>query len=173
MASGMPWAGTIRLRFASRIWPNGASRAIYAYCNGLSGAYRTATTSLIDCSKLEVLADATRTIFAAHSEEAAPDLTQVQHFDRQRPYICFDLRDYLLQIATADEMSLLDQALAATVIYRAATPSILGTVPVNTHCGLSTYAMGSGDATLDSYYTTLDWYQQVYPISNPEINKNH
>lgn len=90
----------------------------------------------------------------------------MQHFDRQRPYICFDLRDYLSKIATADEMSLLDQALAATVIYRAATPSILGTVPVNTHCGLSTYALGSGDATLDSYYTTLDWYQQVYPIAN-------
>ena len=173
MGAGMPYTLTIPLLFDYRLDLSSVCHAIYTYYNGLSGAYRTATTSLIDCGKLEVLADATRTIFAAHSEEAAPDLTQVQHFDRQRPYICFDLRDYLLQIATADEMSLLDQALAATVIYQAATPSILGTIAVNTHCGLSSYALGSGDSALDSYYTTLDWYQQVYPISNQEINKNH
>ena len=56
------------------------------------------------------------------------------------------------------------QALNETILYQAATPAILGALLVRTHCGLSCYVLGTGDSTLDRYYTTLDWYQQVYPI---------
>ncbi|HIZ26126.1 MAG TPA: hypothetical protein H9969_03525 [Candidatus Barnesiella merdipullorum] len=165
MGAGMPYTLNIPLLFDYTLNLGNVCQSIYDYYNGMSGVYRTATTSLIDCSKLEVLADAVRPIFEAHSNEAAPDLSGVQHFDRQRPYIFFDLRDYLSQIATDDEMARLDQALAECVLYQAATPSILGSLPIYHHCGLSCYALGSGDATLDSYYTTLDWYQQVYPTN--------
>ena len=38
----------------------------------------------------------------------------------------------------------------------------LATGSVYTHCGLTCYALGTGDATLDRYYRTLDWYERVY-----------
>lgn len=166
MGAGMPYTLTIPLLFDYRLDLSGVCHAIYTYYNSLSGAYRTATTCLVDCNELETLADAARTIFEAHRDEAMPSLSGVQHFDRYTPYICYDLRDYLSQLATADELYLLDQALAETVLYQAATPSILGVLNIDTHCGLSCYAIGSGDSTLDNYYTTLDWYRQVYPIDN-------
>lgn len=166
MGAGMPYTLTIPLLFDYHLDLSEVCHTIYNYYNNQSGAYRTATTSLVDCNKLDRLADATRIIFEAHSNEIMPDLSEVQHFDRYTPYICYDLRDYLSQIATTDEMARLDQALAETILYQAATPAILGSITVHTHCGLSCYAMGTGDATLDSYYTTLDWYRQVYPIEN-------
>ncbi len=164
MGAGMPYTLTMPRLFDYQLDLSGVCRTIYDHYNSQSGPYRTATISLIDCSRIEVLADAARTIFEAHAQDAMPDLSEVQHFDRDTPYICYDLRDYLSQIATTDEMARLDQALAETILYQAATPAILGSITVHTHCGLTCYAMSSGNATLDSYYTTLDWYRQVYPI---------
>lgn len=166
MGAGMPYTLTMPRLFDYQLDLSEVCRTIYDYYNNQSGAYRTATVSLVNCGKLEVLADAARTIFEAHAQDAMPNLSGVQHFDRYTPYISYDMRDYLSQLATADELYLLDQALAETVLYQAATPSILGVLTINTHCGLTCYAMGTGDATLDSYYTTLDWYRQVYPIEN-------
>lgn len=166
MGAGMPYTLTMPRLFDYQLDLSGVCRTIYDHYNSQSGPYRTATISLIDCSRIEVLADAARTIFEAHAQDAMPDLSDVQHFDRYTPYICYDMRDYLSQLATTDELYLLDQALAETVLYQAATPSVLGILTINTHCGLSCYAMGSGNSTLDDYYTTLDWYRQVYPIEN-------
>lgn len=164
LGAGMPYALTIPLLFDYQLNLGQVCQAIYNHYNSQTGAYRTATTSLVDCQKLEGLADALRTIFEAHRGEATPDLTNVQHFDRRYPYICYDLRDYVAQFASTDELQQLDQALAESVLYQAATPAILGALPVHAHCGLSCYVWGTGDSTLDQYYTTLDWYQQVYPI---------
>lgn len=164
MGAGMPYALTIPLLFDYQLNLGQVCQAIYNHYNSQTGAYRTATTSLVDCQGLEGLADAVRTIFEAHRGETVPDLSNVQHFDRSYPYICYDLRDYLAQFASTDELQQLDQALNETILYQAATPAILGALLVRTHCGLSCYVLGTGDSTLDRYYTTLDWYQQVYPI---------
>ncbi len=162
MGAGMPYSLTIPLLFDYKLVLEAVSDAIYTYYNAQSGAYRTATTGVIDCHKLEVLADAVETILYNHRNDVMPSTTDIQHFDRQYPYICFDLRDFLSQITDSNEAALLDRALAETVLYQAATPALLENVAVRTHCGLSCYILGTGDATLDRYYKTLDWYNRVY-----------
>ena len=82
------------------------------------------------------------------------------------PYICFDLQDFLSRIATPDENTGLEQALSQAILYHAATPSVMGDVSIYKHCGLSCYILGTGNTTLDRYYTTLDWYKRVYPDNN-------
>ena len=95
-----------------------------------------------------------------------PDISNIQHFDRQPPYICFDLQDFLSQIATPDENTGLEQALSQAILYHAATPSVKGEDSNYKHCCLSCYILGTGNTTLDRYYTTLDWYKRVYPDNN-------
>ena len=163
MGAGMPYAITIPLLFEYQLDLKQVCEAIYTYYNALSGAYRTATTGLVDCRNLYLLGETVKAILEIHGNGAIPDISAIQHFDRQWPYICFDLRDFLSQIATDEELATLDQALSQTVLYQAATPSILGDVSVYKHCGLSCYILGTGDSVLDQYYTTLDWYKQAYP----------
>lgn len=114
----------------------------------------------------EALADSIHEIFEAHRNDAMPDISNIQHFDRQPPYICFDLQDFLSRIATPDENTGLEQALSQAILYHAATPSVMGDVSIYKHCGLSCYILGTGNTTLDRYYTTLDWYKRVYPDNN-------
>ena len=139
---------------------------IYTYYNAQNGAYRTSTVGLADCHRLEALADSIHEIFEAHRNDAMPDISNIQHFDRQPPYICFDLQDFLSRIATPDENTGLEQALSQAILYHAATPSVMGDVSIYKHCGLSCYILGTGNTTLDRYYTTLDWYKRVYPDNN-------
>ena len=166
MGAGMPYALTIPALFEYQLDLKKVGEAIYTHYNALSGAYRTATIGLLDCHKLETLAEAVESILYNHRGDAMPTLSNVQHFDRRTPYICFDLRDFFSQITTDEELASLDQALSQTVLYQAATPAILGDVSVYTHCGLTCYALGAGDATLDQYYRTLDWYERVYSTTD-------
>ncbi len=166
MGAGMPYALTIPALFEYQLDLKKVGEAIYTHYNALSGAYRTATIGLLDCHKLETLAEAVESILYNHRGDAMPTLSNVQHFDRRTPYICFDLRDFFSQITTDEELVSLDQALSQTVLYQAATPAILGDVSVYTHCGLTCYVLGTGDATLDRYYRTLDWYERVYSTTD-------
>ena len=166
LGAGMPYSLTIPKLFDYHLDLKDVCNTIYTYHNAQSGAYRTSTVGLVDCHRLEALADSIHEIFEAHRNDAMPDISNIQHFDRQPPYICFDLQDFLSRIATPDENTGLEQALSQAILYHAATPSVMGDVSIYKHCGLSCYILGTGNTTLDRYYTTLDWYKRVYPDNN-------
>lgn len=121
---------------------------------------------LADCHRLEALADSIHEIFEAHRNDAMPDISNIQHFDRQPPYICFDLQDFLSRIATPDENTGLEQALSQAILYHAAIPFGHGRCLHLQTLRPSCYILGTGNTTLDRYYTTLDWYKRVYPDNN-------
>ena len=134
----------------------------YDYYNAQTGISRTATVSLVDCSKLEELAAVSRKIFSAHKADIAqvnPDA--VQHYYTGSKRWFYDLTDYIKQFATDSEFREFSVAMNNCVISKYATEWILGVVYVRTHCGLSTYIPIESATTLNTYYQCLDWAQDT------------
>ena len=134
----------------------------YDYYDAQSGASRTATVSLIDCSRLDGLAAASAKIFRAHKADMPlVDPSAVQRYYTGNKHWFYDLTDYVSQFATESEMKEFSAAMAQCVLCKYATEWILGAVHVRTHSGLSTYIPISNATYLNSYYKTLDWTQDT------------
>ena len=130
-----------------------------------SGVYHSATTSLVDCGRLEELAIVCKPLFARYGEALRVlDDRQVQGFGGAGKPWYFDLRDMLEQAgATAAELEGLDAALARCIIYKADTGQYYsmfepgGIVKIRAFCGLSMYLPSTGSAYLDGFYRGLAW----------------
>lgn len=134
----------------------------YDYYNSLSGMSRTATVSLIDCSKLEELASVCKKIFRSHRDDMAQvDPAAVQRYYTGNKHWFYDLEDYIAQFADENELAEFSNVMERTVPFKLATDWILSVVRVRTHCGLSTYIPLFDAAYLNSYYQTLDWTQDT------------
>ena len=134
----------------------------YDFYNALSGVSRTATVSLIDCSKLDELAAVCNKLFRSHKEDMKQvDPAGVQRYYTGNKHWFYDLDDYVAQFASRDEYLEFSEVLERTVPFKLATDWILGTVRVRTHCGLSTYIPLTDAAYLNAYYQTLDWAQDT------------
>lgn len=120
---------------------------------------RSATISLIDCDRLDMLADVCRDIFHTHRD----GLSGVRWKDTQRYYRSghhwfYDLESIIANAgATEDEMALLHEALDECVLYKAHTPSFLCEFDINIFSGFSMYLPSHGNMELDKYYKTLQW----------------
>ncbi len=124
-----------------------------------SGAYRSATISMIDIDRLESLADVCRGIFAAHRDglsEIEPN--RVQRFYRFNKHWFYDLESIIMEAgAGPEEIEALHAALDECVIYKAHTPEILEQFSIETYSGFSMYLPCNGSGELDKYYRTLNW----------------
>ncbi len=122
---------------------------------------RSATISLIDCSRLEPLAQICRSIFTNHRNELsliAP--YKVQRFYRSGHHWFYDLESIISNAgATSDEMKALHDALGACVLYKAHTPQFMCEFDIKTFSGFSMYLPCNGTPELDKYYRTLEWNQ--------------
>ena len=105
------------------------------------GDYRSATVSLIDCTKLQPLADLCTTLFDKYRAQILQlDPEVVQRYFREGRYYFFDLQDILLQAGISEtEQASLQQALDACTIYKAATPSFIGAFDIKVYSGMSMY----------------------------------
>lgn len=124
-----------------------------------TGAYRSATISLVDCNKLEPLAEVCRALFSRHRLKISsinPD--KVQRYYRGSRHWFYDLES-ILSVAGIDEEELeaLHDALDECMIYKGHTPSFLGEFSIKTFSGFSMYLPNRGSAQLDQYYKTLKW----------------
>ena len=140
-------------------------REYYDYYNGQEGSYRSGTISLVDCARLQPLADAFRFIIEAHRDALVYNTltTRVQrYFYSSTPLTFFyDLRDLATQIgASPDELSRLDAALAEAVPVHYETPSFFD-LSLDRCCGLSVYLPDPTRPSLNAYYRTLGWNQAV------------
>ena len=125
---------------------------------------RSATISLVDCTKLEALATLCQGLFTKYrSELASLDPSTVQRYYRSQKHWFYDFEDILVKAGiTSAERSSLKSALDGCILYKAATEEFLrdyeGFV-INTYSGLSMYLPCNGSAFLDSHYKELAWNQ--------------
>lgn len=131
----------------------------FDYYDALTGIEHSATVSCIDCSGLDALAQVCRTLFSKYSAQIETlDPAGVQRYYRSDYHWFYDLESILVKAGIdADELAQLHSALDACVIYKAATPSFMGSFDIRTFSGFSMFLPSDGGKRLKEYYKTLDW----------------
>lgn len=133
------------------------STEFYNLYQSQSGTSQSATVSLIDCNKLEPLAESCREIFANHTEEIASfKATDVQGYFRFNRHWFYDLEDYISRFATDSELFKFQSAIKDAVIYKAATQKFI-TIDIVKYSGLSTYIYEPNSHYLNEFYKSLKW----------------
>lgn len=133
----------------------------YRFYNEADAARRAGTITLVDCAKLNALASVFGGIVDAHRDALADrslHSTVQRYYYSSSPYrFYYDLRDLCLQIGASEaELSQLDAALEAAVLYHAETPAFFDLL-LERCCGLSVYIPEAGRVQLNDYYRTLAW----------------
>jgi hypothetical protein len=124
-----------------------------------SGIYRSATISMVDCSRMQSLAQTCRNLFDKYRKEIAwLSPGSVQRYFRSSYHWFYDLEDILVKAGiTAEELAQLRESLDECMVYKASTPEFMGSFAIKTYSGLSMYLPCNGNAELDKYYKTLQW----------------
>lgn len=135
--------------------------------NAQSGAYRSATISVVRTSGMESLAALAADLF----DRTTPDPTELndlQHFDRPGSYgdfparpRYFDFGEYMTRFAGTDAVQRLDEALRGTIVWKAATPEFLAGYNgfrIDCHSGLTTYVEQAEFPALNEAYRRTAWY---------------
>lgn len=138
----------------------------YDYYNKQSGYNRSATISVIDCSKMDPLVEVCEDFFSRHdidSKNCASDELQPyfrSQYAKNHGWF-YDLRSIFVAAgADEEELKLLDAALAQSVVYNEATEYFMegyGGFRVKYHCGFSMYLPYPEKKYLNNYYKTLAW----------------
>lgn len=142
-------------------YPQGVCEDYFAQYDIETGVYRSATISLIDCDRLEPLADVCSELFATYREGlAAIAPSKVQRFYRSNKHWFYDLESIIKEAgASENEISRLHDALDQCVLYKGHTPEFMNEFRIETFSGFSMYLPCNGSAELDKFYRTLQWNQ--------------
>ena len=136
----------------------GFGQKFFDYFDGLQGAYQSAAISLVKISEMQALANFTRKINLALTQD---QIDKVQVYDRNgRPNVFFDFRDYVAQVASTKEMEQLDELLDKAVIFKRSTPKLIN-IYIPKHSGLSVYIPQAGLPRLNEAYEDTDWYRAI------------
>lgn len=135
----------------------------FEYYDTQTGIYRSATVSLIDCSRLEALANSCKDIYAAHRSVLDAGLSEsgIQGYYRFNRHWFYDLDDVMSKIATTSEYASFYAALNKAVIYKASTPQFYLSFYINAYSGLGTYVYEPSNKYLNAFYKTLAWNKSV------------
>ena len=143
----------------------GFCKSYYDYYEAKSGINRSATISLIDCSRLEGLASVCKEVFSGLSistETCNSDLLQRFYRSSYRRIHgwFYDLQS-ILEVAGADDSALtkVENELSKCVMYKAATEQFMNDFYVDCFCGLSMYLPYPERNYLNNYYKELAWNQ--------------
>jgi len=127
--------------------------------NARSGASRSATITLVDCSKLDNLAQACNVLFEKYRNQIdAVSPSRVQGYFRNNRHWFYDMEDILLKSgATKDDMKDFYSAMEQAILYKNATPSFMGDFDIKVYSGLSMFLPNNGNYYLKDYYKSLKW----------------
>lgn len=161
--TGMPYDLTLPLLCRDQVDLVGACRATYDYYNAQTGASRSFSGVVVDCTALDVLAGVCRRIHAA--SDVTPSLGSLQCYNLGSSRFLYDFDQYTCAYTTSTQLK--DEfhaALDRVVLDRMATPAIFNKFLIfeSAFSGLSTYAIGSSPGLNEDYYLTLQWYRDVY-----------
>ncbi len=128
------------------------------YKNQDDPIYRSLTISMIDCTRLDGLAESCRSLFSKYRNQISlVNAANVQGYFRSRKHWFYDLTDILRQSGVPEEdMTDYNKAMSDCVLYNAATDTFIN-FDIRTHCGLSMYLPADGNSELDEFYKTLSW----------------
>ncbi len=133
----------------------------FNHYNLSSGSKRSATISVVDCSKLGTLAAVCRNLFRNYDiSKDNVDASKLQKYFYYTNHAWFYDLYSIVQAAGASETELSDLqwALDECILYKAATPTFaLYGFPIDTHSGLSMYLPEKERTQLNSYYRELTW----------------
>lgn len=135
----------------------------FNHYDNLKNEYRSATISMIDCTRLEPLAQTCRAFFESHRTEisALHDNNDIQKYFRSSQSghrWFFDLKSIVeCSGASEAEMNSLQDALGQCILFKAATPEFMLSFKINTHCGLSMYLPYKDKTYLNNFYKSLEW----------------
>lgn len=131
----------------------------YDYYAALTGDYKSACFTLVDCRQMEALARACQAAFAAGRDAiAAVKPSTVQPLFRSYHHWFYDLKDILDQagVPSTEVGAALDKCISYAIHTDAFMPMSSGFV-FRTYCGFSMYLPCNGSSYLDAYYKTLAW----------------
>lgn len=165
MGSGFPYSRIISPLFANTVDLKGICDEFYDYYANSSMPY--ATIALIETSKLDNLATATRSIMLDNFDKTESiKLSSLQRYFRSSYYGMYDFDDYISRIAPEEQYAPFQAALNEAVIYKKNTPAFLpdyGGYDITHYSGLSTFVIKEAySAALLQKYAELDWYKAVY-----------
>ena len=131
----------------------------FNHYNERTGVYQSATISLIDCTRLDHLAECCNALFEEYRDRIASlPYKEVQGFFRYNKHWFFDLEDILVKAGmNSSQRRELTSALQECVLYQANTKSFMEDFDIKTCCGFSMYLPSAGSSYLNSYYTELEW----------------
>lgn len=139
---------------------NGFASAFFNYFNSLSGAYRSATISIIKTSELDKISSLVRKY---HNKFNYSEIENIQHFDRKKPInVFFDLGDYLYNCTTNDsEKKEIDNILKDAIVFKLNTDRIIQ-LDIKKHSGMTIYIEQNNLEQLNKIYKETDWYKSTF-----------
>ena len=142
----------------------------FNHYNLSSGSKRSATISVVDCSKLGTLAAVCRNLFRNYDiSKDNVDASKLQKYFYYTNHAWFYDLYSIVQAAGVSETELSDLqwALDECILYQAATPTFaLYGFPIDTHSGLSMYLPEKERTQLNSYYRELTWNKLTGLLKN-------
>lgn len=190
MNAGMPYTDIIPLLFAAgRDLTEVASTIVDVYKNTGFSTKKSVAISVVDCSKLEALADVLAYIYKCAQQGSGMecvelladkvDKSKLQPLDRVVPTAFYDLEDFGLELCGGDEelerrwMS----ALSETILYSGHTEQIWSAKSGYDYwwieyivgdsldlCGLNTYMPIKSAPVTASHYFKTDWARKIYGL---------
>lgn len=143
--------------------PEAVCTDFYSLYENQTGTYKSATISMIDCSRLDALAAVCRGIFRAHEMNYdSCDRNALQQFfrnrNRDKQKWFYDLRSIIVAVGASEtELADLDWALEQCVSYKASTEWFMSDFKINSFSGLSMYMPYPDRNYLNKYYKGLAW----------------
>jgi hypothetical protein len=163
VANGMPYSKIVNDLFqeGTNAYVSISQKYLDHY-NQMNGNYQSATVSLIDASKLQAIADATKQVLNAQSpihDDFKRDQIQRMDFDRfSNPLIAFDFIDFIETNYNNANVASLKTAVNNAVLFKANTPKFNGFI-INKNSGLTSYIPNiENENVAHDYYRSLKWY---------------
>ena len=165
LSNGMPYNLTIPFLTGENIDLVGAANTTFEYFKyNTDKNSQFCTIAVLDMSKLDALAAATKNIYKGFKPI---DTYGLQKYSRgaQGPY--YDFAHYVRVVAennnTIEYIEEFNQALKDVVVYKNATDKFLNfKINQENFSGISTHALMYDGSSNEKYYFTLDWYDAVY-----------
>lgn len=167
LANGFPYTHIIEPLFTSAEGVKEVADLYFHYYADSEVPGAAATVVVVDCSKLEPLAEACGKIFSENRYKVPElDMSEIQPYFRSNKHWFYDLGAYIKALEPSS--SLLDefrQAMREAVVYKAATETFLS-IQITDFSGLSSYIQNPEEPYLDDYYRTLDWNKATQMIAD-------
>ncbi|MDE6309086.1 MAG: hypothetical protein K2L81_02720 [Muribaculaceae bacterium] len=163
-ANGMDYSINLPLLLASTPDLIGAAEATFNIYDSKTGMMRTCAMSVVNLNALDDLAQATRQVYQQASSPGADYHPQhITLSSTGSSCFLFDLAHYIDAHSNIDSELLArwHEALNNAVVYHKSTPYLWSTIPLDAHCGLSTFILNTNVSSSTHGYDTLQWWTDV------------